>query len=341
MVSIDTLRFRIRQPIIDPTAGLTIVPLAQRRGFTSADKILKFEDSQDGTTQRIREAYMHQDFIHVSSISGYLMISVNVPQILALNVTSVQPATKDNFWAVLEFLEDWCKAYAGLEINILETELSRIDLFVNADSKYSFAEYGPLFELINFSRQINMRYSTSFYGFNAYRGTCIYDRGEKTLTVDHEATPSEGNLIRWEIRLKNARSIQRTLRIKTVYELMEHWDDLKPFYVNQIRKALRFDEELEQDSPVTDIKAEIAQLQREPNDMKAFYGWLMAHGARSTRERWPSIPDIKVVLKEMGYEGWQVRRLMVRYKDALTVRLAGDVVSINDLRNELFTKLSS
>ena len=339
MISIDTIRLRIRRPVINPNAGLTITPLAQRHGNDSYSRVFVFVDAAGGETQLVREVDMHQDYIHIMSKAGYLMIGFHMPQVAAQDVAAYRPPTKEEVQAVLELVQDWCRTNAGVSFVYRDLELSRLDIFANAESRFSFVEYAPLFKLLRFDRKHVARYPNSFYGYNACQGTCIYDRGNRTMNINHEAHPITGNLIRWELRLKQAKSIHRALGMRTVGDLLDNWQSLRVLYASQVRTALRIGEELVQDAPVSDIKSEIRRFQQEPDDTRALLRWVEAHGARRVHERWPEIPDLKVVLYELGYAPYQVNRFLWRYRNALTERLAGDTVSINDLRNELFTKL--
>jgi len=341
MIGIDTLRIRIRKPGIDPLAGITIVPLAERWGLPTVDRSIQYEDLRNGETRLVRGLELHQDMIHIESKANFVMVTFHLPQLMSLSFSRIRPLSLDEVWYLLDYVEEWCRVVAGIHFDILDAELSRMDIFANAECRYSFTEFKPLFELLNFKRQMTMEYPNSYYGYNSYRATNIYDRGHLDLQVEHGALTIEGNVIRWEIRLRQARSILRALKMRTVGDWLENYERPIEFFKDQVKSAMRIDEELNYDSPVTSIKEEIRQLMRRPNDTGALLTWLEAHGARNIQDRWRSIPDLKAVLLELGYEPWQAKRFIDRYRDSLSLRLSGDETSINDLKNELFAKLVS
>jgi len=341
MIGIDTLRLRIRKPWIDPLVGLTIVPLAMRRGTPTVDRSIEYEDIRKGETGLARELNMHQDMIHIESKANFVMITIHLPQLMSLSFSRIRPLSVDEVWYLLDYVEEWCRVVAGVHFDILEAELSRMDIFANAESRYTFTEYKPLFEMLNFKRQMTMEYPNSYYGFNSHRATNIYNRSHEDLQVEHGALPIEGNVIRWEIRLRRARSIHRALNIRTVEDWLENWERPIEFYKSQVRGALWIGNDLNFDAPVTGIKEEIRQLMRCPNDTGALLNWLDAHGARNIQDRWRSIPDLRAVLLELGYTPLQAKRFIDKYRDSLSFRLVGDETSINDLKNELYVKLLS
>lgn len=355
MIGIDTIVLKFKVPILRQDHNFVLVPLAQFKGKPKYDKYLEVQEREPGkegdgdVIDAIwRNAYFRKDFVDIRGFSGNLMATFSVPQVFGLSADNVEPTSLAETEMVFDYLQEWLAEIAGADLKVREATISRLDLFANAVSRYPFEQYQPLFEILNLRRQFPHNCEGTMYGLSEYQTTCVYDKGVqmgkkeiKDHIVNHYSVDLGNSLIRWEIRLKRARSVERLLGIRTVGELLADWNRVRNFYISQVKKALRIEDDLNRYLPVPDLKAEISQLIEPGREMKALWLWLQVYGARAVAENFPDLIRIKEVLRDLGYESYQISRFLREVAKLRYTSLAGEQVSLNRLRQELFDGLIS
>ncbi|MBU1355124.1 MAG: hypothetical protein KJ620_00975 [Candidatus Edwardsbacteria bacterium] len=336
---IDTLRIRIKLPTIHNNSRLTLVPVAQRFDIPNPDRVLHVMRPGAAGPQTIREVYLHQDFVNITSFADYLMVAISLPKFFRRDASTIEPISLSETFMALGRLHLWLRETAGVSINIMEAEVSRLDLFSNARSGVSFGEYRPLFEVLNFGRGNPQRYHSTFYLITSQRTVCIYDKSAVMTRSEQEVVGPLPKIIRWEVRLKRARAIHQALRIRTVADLLSEWENLKDFYLGSVRDTMRLSSAPVLHTEVRDLRAEIAGFMSKPKDKRGLTYWLLANGARHIAGRYPQLGNVKEVLKELGYQNYQISRFLESLATLQFRPLLGDAVDINQLRNELYEKL--
>ena len=224
---IDTIRLRVKRPKLLPGNRLVIVPSAVQGTKLIHDRVVEVLPPGDPRPVKVRRVYLHEDMILVDSFANYMMISFQMPQILSLSMNNVSPVTYREAVLVFDYVQEWLREIAGVDVDIMEAGVNRLDLFQNAPSRFSFEDYAPLFELLNLKRQARKRYEGTYYGQSVYRTTCIYNKGQRTGSYNQDVLGLRSNLIRWEVRLHRAQTIQRIFGIYTVADLLDKWDHLR------------------------------------------------------------------------------------------------------------------
>lgn len=264
-----------------------------------------------------------------------LSVIVSLPKYCAGGADNVYAVDKDAATAALEALEGKLEAEAGVLTDLLAARVSRVDLFANADSQFSFSEYRPLFESLEFKRQRSRDYGTTFTYGNTQRETCVYDKVAEQRDKGNPTAGLPKNLIRWEYRLMSARPVQAAVKVRTARGLLDSWDKLRPVYNANVEGAL---------GQRVEGAAYISELIAQARYFKATYRfplneWLKRYGAIGLVAKAGGVENLRRVLMAVWDERFtknamrEVRRLMEG------VQLTLDFRGLEDLRRELYSKL--
>ena len=130
----------------------------------------------------------------------------------------------------------------GVYVSLKDAYLSRVDLFKDAETERPFAEYAPLFDLLELSRKQKREYGTTFLFSNTQEEVCIYDKNEEVRIKAKKAREPipelTGNRIRCENRLMSKAKIEAALQISTAQGLLRHFDYLEEFYAANVEKYI-------------------------------------------------------------------------------------------------------
>ena len=138
----------------------------------------------------------------------------------------------------------------------------------------------------------------------------------------------------------NARTIQQRLDIITVDNLLEKWAAVRKHYYDQISWALRLDRRLPGDSYAEDYVEMLSQMRQELGGTKAFFQLIEALGTRELLGVFNSSEAVREVLQQAGFDKRkQIPWIMDKVAEFRSVRLPTEAVSINDLREELYTSI--
>lgn len=102
----------------------------------------------------------------------------------------------------------------GIDLNINEMRLSRLDLSKQAVMKYPVYQYSSAFRLLHAKRSAKKEYPSGYYFHNKKRETIFYD---KAL----ESKLDEVNFMRGETKWKDTKTVQSATKIISLHQLNE------------------------------------------------------------------------------------------------------------------------
>jgi len=126
----------------------------------------------------------------------------------------------------------------GIYTDIINSNLSRVDLFLNIPTKYPFEHYKPLFEKLHGNRLKYTTLGTTVYFSNSRWEISIYDK-KKELENNKFIIPDlSENVMRFEIRLMNKLKCTEVLKMATLNELLDSWNSLVPLFKKILTKSI-------------------------------------------------------------------------------------------------------
>lgn len=119
---------------------------------------------------------------------------------------------------------------AGIETDIEQASLSRVDTFNTLITEEPFDSYSPIFSILKASRQQRREYGSTFLWHNTQQELCIYDKNKEAEIrgVAPGAYPAQS--MRFEYRLLNKRKIEAIYGFSTVRELPARWSFMREQY---------------------------------------------------------------------------------------------------------------
>lgn len=156
--------------------------------------------------------------------------------------TNFNPLKKNEMYDVLDFLSKELKQI-GINCNIYESDLSRLDTFVNINTDENFQAYTPVFSLLEATRKkaIDWNGSTYLWKSGEHQITC-YDKIEeiKSKIKDEKIKNkfANKNVLRIENRWTTKRKIFSKLKLKNIDELLSNYDYLRSEFINDIEKTI-------------------------------------------------------------------------------------------------------
>lgn len=161
-------------------------------------------------------------------------VNFSVPKVI--NGENFYPVTAEESGQALERVNAdlWNR---GIHLDLNHAKLSRVDMFQNAYASEPFANYRPVFELLQCKRQQRKDYGTTFLWSNTQRELCVYNKLEE---MEQRGARVAGlpPAVRFELRFKNAAVNKKMFGFSTASELVSQLDHVKEVYNDQLVKSL-------------------------------------------------------------------------------------------------------
>ena len=199
-----------------PEFNLTIFPQVQKE--TNVDKtldIIAYNNSYKKYLTR-SEVHIHEKY------NANIFLSTSLPKLYSILKNkkdyNLKSLSESELMESTAFLDRTLRAN-GINTILDNATLSRIDLFSNVETNYSFEAYDFLFKNIYLSRKLNMQYDTNFYLFkNRQNQVAIYDKPRELKEV-HKIYLDK-NLTRFENRFLNKKKIFSTFKNTKVSDIL-------------------------------------------------------------------------------------------------------------------------
>ena len=338
---IDTTVLTLHAPVIRKAENkLVITPEGMRNGRPSGKHITIQYD--DGSFERVREVdLLEDDLVHLRSSRNRFYLRFSVAKVMTMGAHNANPVSKEGAEDVFNYIEEYFREEIGLTTDIQKAVISRLDIFGMAKTAYTFSEYRPLFDMLRFRFRKGECWETSHLRYNTRQAAAIYDKRQEMeqSQVEHiEAV--EPKTLRWEQRYQSARAVQQSLDIFTVRDLLDNWAVIRQQYNDQVYEALRFDRVLDDDTPAISYPERLRSLMKRPKDTKAWRLMIQGLGARDLIGALGGMEAVRETLLAAGYDKrQQVPKIMDNIARFRMVRLPEETVSLNDLREDLYTGL--
>lgn len=226
---IDTLKLMLESYRIAPGNSLTVQPASYIEGSGRVISEYPLWRKESGVTVRGSKAFYNSERLNltIQPLKGagvQAFVHFSVPKIYhGDNYFSVG---REGTQAVLKIVEGELLE-AGIETDIQEASLSRIDSCTTAIMEEAFSCYAPVFSLLSGSRQQRRDYGTTFLWENTQAQQCIYDKNREAESRGIAPGTYPAQSMRAEYRLLNKRKIEATLGFSRVGELPVQWESLK------------------------------------------------------------------------------------------------------------------
>jgi hypothetical protein len=119
-------------------------------------------------------------------------------------------------------------------------KLSGIEIFRNIYLDQPFSAYSPIVKLLSMPH-LKYRKDTPTTGVlmgNTQVQWAIYDKAAEMRKRGVRSAATEANILRCELRLRKGSSVRRHLKLATVRDLLDHHDQVEPFYIEMVKKHL-------------------------------------------------------------------------------------------------------
>lgn len=244
-VGVDTVKLCLMAPDyrIAPENQLTVKP--PNAGAQWRDAALW--QRGDGSIQTGSSAfYNYENLVHVdlTPTDGHtypmLYVQFSLPK-LAHGQSNLYPADPASIKPIMRRIQR-VLAEAGILCDIMEAEISRLDLFRNIPMDHDFRSYAPVLKAIHPSYLQPSRQdqqTTVYWGFdNQSRSIIAYDKTQQMR--DNGVTPPAlpENLLRLEFRFKKAEKVRSSLGIATVADLIQQANSLESCYRQAMQNTL-------------------------------------------------------------------------------------------------------
>lgn len=176
------------------------------------------------------KAYYNDDELNLSIQSlnrrPFCFVKVSVPKVL--RGSNYHGVSVDETRRALELVGERLHSI-GVESNLDEAQLTRVDLFKNVVTENSFGSYRPLFSLLSGRRMQSRDFGETFLWMNSARELTCYDKIQE-LTLQKKSTEGlPSNVVRFESRLKQHRVIEK-VGLSTVGDLVRDYGRLPKIY---------------------------------------------------------------------------------------------------------------
>ena len=235
---LDTLKLFSEDFRVYPGAKLEIHPGVFRYDTGEQENKRLFQDGKGGWVWGAK-AYLNCENFNITvkpiEEGANLWVQFSVPKFYSGN--NFYPLDSSENTQVLPALEKSLRSQ-GIGVNVNALRVSRVDSFRNVFSNEDFHAYAPIFKFLRAKRQQQRDYGTTFLWHNTQREICAYDKlrelEARGVTANYPKT------IRFEARLKNAKSVTRALKIKTAGALFNNLNVVSEHYTKVLEGLFNY-----------------------------------------------------------------------------------------------------
>lgn len=129
----------------------------------------------------------------------------------------------DSPWAIMDMIDiiQTQVNEIGIEVNVLNMGISRVDLARNFKLKYPYATYLPMFRSLNGKRMRSKEHHLTIYWGNESRKLKVYNKSKQMGITDGD------EISRVELSLNKRQVVQRDLKLDSCSDLLNNPDLLK------------------------------------------------------------------------------------------------------------------
>ncbi|MHB8157112.1 MAG: hypothetical protein ACYDEQ_06925 [Desulfocucumaceae bacterium] len=254
--------------------------------------------------------------------NGYVYLKIGLPRLFTKGANNLVSLTKKQARQVFTDLQQELDRL-GLVVDLEKAEVKRLDIFSNAATRHRYQDFIPLLDLLHLPRREKMIYTDGYYLLNTQRTDVFYDKGSQSSKDNLPA-----NLIRAEFRFMTRKAVL-SVGIRTAGDLFTKWDQLREWYISHLKKVLRYDEDMPGVLNLDDLDTLLGGKKQVQN----------ALFAQAVLKRAGTIEELRKVLRERRVNKDKARRFVDAVIDGLQFSINQEVVSINDLRRELYNEL--
>jgi len=244
---LDTVKLCLNDWEIKKGSPLLIQPSPLNYGTGELTSCYPLWRNEEGEMEMGSKAYLNTQSLNVdikpfSQGGVQCFVHFSIPKIH--NGENYYSVGKEGTQAVLKKVEGELKE-AGINTNIEEASLSRVDTFQNVITEEPFLSYSPLFSLLQASRKLRRDYGSTFLWSNTQQELCVYDKIEEMQKRKIDTSSYPAQTMRFEWRLLNKKKIENAIGFSKVKELPSYWGELKEKYREAWRKYI-FNMEVEE-----------------------------------------------------------------------------------------------
>lgn len=214
----------------------------------------------------------------------------------------------------------------GVNCNIQNAKVSRMDLFKNAILAEPFSTYFPVLSLLQMPRKRMRIYGDGFLLHSTNEELCIYNKIEEMRYQAKSIDGLPSDVGRFELRLLNSRTIQTHLGLKYAAELLPAYDNIKEFYNTRLKeKIFKYTPDNIEVLSATEIK-ELVNIFKNSGQRYWMGNFIKYYGIRSLLKD-TSIETLKNIIKEVTEDRVLVHRLIKDLEKAEKDLLMGNIAT--------------
>jgi hypothetical protein len=283
--------------------------------------VVHYDDGNVGYATRIRHNGRH---FYLYSAYGNLYVNFSLARI-ASGSNNLKVVNQEEAWQTLLRLEHDLEQI-GVITDISRALITRLDLFSDAATVRGYAGFMPLFDILRIPRRKRLTFPGYLAFKNGQRVDVFYDKVAQLRSKGVDTSDLPPNLIRFESRLMSAKAV-RSIGVRTVAGWMRQWSRVQTWFRDRIGTVLRISEDTpEVITPQSDILDSPRQAKQ------ALY-------ARMVLESVGNVEELETILRKKGYDSRKARNFVETVIKGLLFPLSNEQTSINELKQELYTKL--
>lgn len=231
---IDTIKVKAYDFEIEPQSRLEVQRgvIDLQSGELKHSHVL-FRDKAGNTIEGSKAYYNDENFnLDIKPVPDtmfddkVLTIHFSMPKIFHGN--NFHTLAKGEARQVVRKISDNLKS-AGVNVNLENTSLSRIDLFKNVRPDEPFTAYHSLLDVLQAKRKTMKKriYLDTFLFGNTQHQICIYDKITEMKANNYDVSEFPSNVVRFEYRIMNKKKIEQVTNASRLSELIDRYDDLR------------------------------------------------------------------------------------------------------------------
>jgi len=228
----------------------------------------------------------------------------------------------------------------GIEVDLFNAYLSRVDLFKNINLDKPYECYNGLMKALRANKLKKYNHENSWYFTNTLRQVIIYDK-TRELKEKRKYETEHPNIMRVEYRMRKKQKCASELHYSTLSELLNNWNDLDKIYNDKVGKLFFKNAKYAINNKKRNALDELLYFYTQPT-RSPFNEYLMAKGAEHVLAK---LGDSMTFLRELTQNslGAAPSRNMNRFeKLLLQSQYAHESgTTIGEMYTEIHTKLMS
>jgi len=233
---IDTIKIKLNRMVIKDFAPLKIKKFPG--DLYGAGKNLGYHlfTTESGIDHYGSSAFYNGNnyYLNINSYGSFIHLSL--PKYIG-GKHNYYPLSQIEAWECFNQINDDL-IYRGINTDIFNGNLSRVDLFMNISTKHPFENYKPLFEKLHASRLKYTTLGTTVYFGNKVWEISIYVK-KKELENNKFIIPDLSEYVmRFEIKLKSKLKCNSVLKMVTLNELLNSWNSLMPLFKKILTESI-------------------------------------------------------------------------------------------------------